>query len=92
MGSARLFAGVGCIFVLAATSLGCSSDGDGPPLIEEPAPVAAWPNLGCDALVPEHCGFPFPSNVYTVPAETPTGRRVNILPEMMPETVNGDVA
>ena len=31
----------------------------------------------CDPLVPEHCGFPFPSNVYLrADASTPTGARV----------------
>jgi hypothetical protein len=31
----------------------------------------------CDPLVPTHCGFPFPSNVYLVDdAKTPTGKHV----------------
>lgn len=37
----------------------------------------AWPHVDCDPLVPEFCGYPFPSNVYTVPdPRTETGRRV----------------
>ncbi len=36
-----------------------------------------YPHLDCDPLVPEFCGYPFPSNVYTVEDEgTVTGRRV----------------
>jgi hypothetical protein len=36
-----------------------------------------YPLLDCDPLVPDFCGFPFPSNVYTVEdADTATGRRV----------------
>lgn len=43
-----------------------------------------YPLLDCDPLVPEYCGFPFPSNVYTVedPA-TATGRRVRFGEEML---------
>ena len=38
-----------------------------------------YPLLDCDPLVPEFCGYPFPSNVYTEPdATTPTGRRVSL--------------
>jgi hypothetical protein len=44
-----------------------------------------YPNLACDPLVPSYCGFPFPSNVFSVDdATTPTGRRVSFLPEGMP--------
>jgi hypothetical protein len=40
------------------------------------APLA-YPHLDCDPLVPEFCGYPFPSNVYTVEdSDTVTGRRV----------------
>ena len=43
----------------------------------EAAVALSWPRLDCDPLVPEFCGYPFPSNVYTVSdAGTPTGRRV----------------
>jgi hypothetical protein len=56
-------------------------------------PTDKWPHLGCDPLVPEFCGFPFPSNVYTVPdAATATGRRVSFLPEMHPASFNGPQA
>ncbi len=44
-----------------------------------------YPNLACDPLVPSYCGFPFPSNVYSVDdTSTETGRRVSFLPEGMP--------
>ncbi len=36
-----------------------------------------YPLLDCDPLVPDFCGFPFPSNVQTIEdASTETGRRV----------------
>lgn len=39
----------------------------------------------CDPLVPSHCGFPFPSNVYLVnDASTPSGRRVAFGAETLP--------
>lgn len=44
----------------------------------------AYPLLDCDPLVPEYCGFPFPSNVYTVEdPTTATGRRVRFGEEML---------
>ena len=43
-----------------------------------------YPLVDCDPLVPEFCGYPFPSNVYTVAdSETPTGRRVSFSRELM---------
>jgi hypothetical protein len=44
-----------------------------------PEPTGGVPLLGadCDPLVPSHCGFPMPSNVYLVDdAQTVTGKRV----------------
>ncbi len=59
--------------------------------IDEDEPWAAWeasvewPLLECDALDPNYCAFPYPSNVYTVDeAETPTGRRVQLSSVAMP--------
>ncbi|MBI4704334.1 MAG: hypothetical protein HY744_24785 [Deltaproteobacteria bacterium] len=68
---------------------GCSS--------EEPAatpapvqPEVRWPTLQCDPLVPEHCGFPFPSNVFTAAdGATPTGRRVALSSETLPKSKKG---
>ncbi len=63
---------------LAMASLlfgGCS--GEEPAPADEPeAPL--YPTLDCDPIVPEFCGYPFPSNVYTVEDDTtPTGRRTS---------------
>jgi len=43
-----------------------------------------YPLLDCDPLVPEFCGYPFPSNVYAEEdASSPTGRRVSFGDEFM---------
>jgi hypothetical protein len=43
-----------------------------------------YPLLDCDPLVPEFCGYPFPSNVYTQPdSETVTGRRISLGEQFM---------
>jgi hypothetical protein len=66
---------------------GCGED-DG--RVVEPAPFVSWPNLVCDALVPTYCGYPFPSNVHTVPdAAAPTGLRVHIDDAVLPVGENG---
>lgn len=64
-------------FVVACTGPS-TSDGDPSPTGDSATAAAlSWPHLDCDPLVPEFCGYPFPSNVYTVPAAgRPTGRRV----------------
>lgn len=47
------------------------------------APLA-YPLLDCDPLVPDFCGYPFPSNVYTVADDAmPTGRRVSLGDQLM---------
>ncbi|MGB5548767.1 MAG: hypothetical protein WBM74_19450, partial [Polyangiales bacterium] len=44
----------------------------------------AYPLLDCDPLVPEFCGYPFPSNVYTVEdSSTASGRRVSFGDEFL---------
>lgn len=52
-------------------------------------PEVDWPTLECDPLVPSYCGFPFPSNVFTVadPA-TPTGRRLALNETLLPDSQN----
>ena len=46
--------------------------------------VATYPLLDCDPLVPEFCGYPFPSNVYTVEdSTTASGRRVSFGDEFL---------
>ncbi|MCB9754774.1 MAG: hypothetical protein H6713_32975 [Myxococcales bacterium] len=52
-------------------------------------PEPDWPLLECDPIVPAKCAFPFPSNVYTVPSDSPTGRRVLLSEAMMPVTKEG---
>jgi hypothetical protein len=48
----------------------------------------SYPHLDCDSLVPEFCGYPFPSNVYTIEDEgMVTGRRVAFGDEFL---VNND--
>jgi hypothetical protein len=43
-----------------------------------------YPLLDCDPLVPDFCGYPFPSNVFTVEdTGTPTGRRVSFSEELV---------
>ena len=53
-------------------------------------PKVGWVHLTCNPLVPSQCGFPFPSNVWTVDAaDTPTKRRVQIDDESIPAALNG---
>ena len=71
---------------MAVAGMACEEGADTIP--EEAA--EEWPLIGCDPLVPSYCGAPFPSNVYTVEdANTPTGRRVQLAPELMPEDTAG---
>jgi hypothetical protein len=57
----------------------CSSSSDG-----TGGDRLVYPLLDCDPLVPEYCGFPFPSNVYTLEdSTTVTGRRVRFGEEML---------
>ncbi len=43
-----------------------------------------YPMLDCDSLVPEFCGYPFPSNVHTVEdVTTVTGRRISFGEQFM---------
>ncbi|MBX3185093.1 MAG: hypothetical protein KIT72_00250 [Polyangiaceae bacterium] len=53
------------------------------------APEVSWPHLECDPLVPDYCGYPFPSNVYTVAGDTPTGRQVQIRGRALPTSFQG---
>ena len=48
-------------------------------------PEVDWPTLECDPLVPDYCGFPFPSNVFTAAdPSTPTGRRLAFSGALLP--------
>ncbi|MFW6050370.1 MAG: hypothetical protein ACODAU_04305 [Myxococcota bacterium] len=45
---------------------------------------------GCDPLVPSYCGFPYPNDYWTVDdPDTPTGKRLALTEEIMPEDFNG---
>ncbi|MCB9755800.1 MAG: hypothetical protein H6713_38205 [Myxococcales bacterium] len=57
--------------------------------VEEPAPAVEWPHLECDPLVPSYCAFPFPNNVFTVAADTPTGRQVALPAGVIPTASGG---
>ena len=60
------------------------------PTEPEPEPyVLAWPTLVCDDLADSYCGFPFPNNVFTEAADTPTGRRVALTSASLPSTSAG---
>ena len=51
-----------------------------------PAKPDTLAETGCDPLVPQQCGFPFPSDVWLVAdAKTPTGHRVKFGPKTLPE-------
>jgi hypothetical protein len=53
---------------------------------EDPPAVVDWPTLECDPLVPTHCGFPFPSNVFTAAdPDSPTGRRLALSAALIPD-------
>src|SRR5262249_18519139 len=83
------------VFVLLAslvTALGpaCSSTNSSEQKVGPFEANVAWPHLTCDPISPAQCGYPFPSNVYTVDApDTPTGRRVAFDDAMMPVALNG---
>ncbi|MPZ79450.1 MAG: hypothetical protein GEV28_03250 [Actinophytocola sp.] len=54
------------------------------------AHAAAPPRAGCDPIGTAECLLPFPNDYFTVPDRSmPTGRRVNLTPEMMPRNVAG---
>ncbi|MDB4933774.1 MAG: hypothetical protein JWP87_746 [Labilithrix sp.] len=80
--------------VVLGPATGCLKSSDsGAPKVAAPAPAVTWAHLTCDPLVPTKCGYPFPSNVYTIDApDTPTGRRVKIDDEMLPTASNGGKA
>lgn len=57
---------------------------------ETGADALSWPTLSCDPIV-DYCGFPFPNNVFTAPDDsTPTGLRVALDAETMPNSTFGD--
>lgn len=78
------------LVLLIVVGCGASSDADHEERVGPFEARASWPHLTCDPIVPEKCGFPFPSNVYTIDdTTTPTGRRVQIDDGMLPIALNG---
>src|SRR5438094_745473 len=72
----------------AFTLLACSSNDSTPATTAQKRPAIEPPvwNAECDVLVPEHCGFPFPSNVALVDdATTKTGKRVKFKQGALPQ-------
>ncbi len=70
------------LYIPALLLLACTNSMDEPDL---PDTLAA---TGCDPLVPSHCGFPFPSNIWLVDdAKTPTGHHVQFGPQTLPQQV-----
>jgi hypothetical protein len=88
------------VAVVAVVACGsCSSTGSGahPVPAADAGPGAVAPRLttDCDPLVPTHCGFPFPSNVWlTNDPATHTGKHVSFgattLPFSLPKNVQTD--
>lgn len=72
------------------TAVGSSSSaGDTGGKLDEPE----WPHLECDPLVPEHCGLPFPNNVFSVVDDTtPSGRRLAFASAALPRPNSGAMA
>lgn len=82
MANARTLALASMIALVA-----CSS-GEDKPTTAQPRPKIEPPrwNAECDPLVPEHCGFPFPSNTQLKDdPSTPTKKRVAFKPGVLPE-------
>ncbi|MEM7138491.1 MAG: hypothetical protein AAF500_18065 [Myxococcota bacterium] len=67
---------------ILAVGAGCGESAADP--TPSPPTELSYPLLDCDPLVPEFCGFPFPSNVYSVEdTGTVTGRRVSFGPGLL---------
>lgn len=66
---------VSALFISACSETGSSGATGG---------AVEYPLLDCDPLVPGFCGYPFPSNVYTIAdGATATGRRVRFGEKML---------
>lgn len=87
------------LLAFGVASLGCSSDehkARDARLPADPLVVGGVTELGpylvgdCDPLVPTHCGFPFPSDVYLVAdGATQTGRHVEFGASTLPMNASG---
>lgn len=86
----RSLIGFVCI-ALGVMLPGCSTESTSEPKVAPALAKVAWPHLSCDPIAPTHCGFPFPSNVYTVDAaDTPTKRRVQLDDATLPVSLRGE--
>ncbi|MCW2992339.1 MAG: hypothetical protein JWM73_2933 [Solirubrobacterales bacterium] len=70
---------------LAALSLSAASAFAAPPEQQSPLPNVT----GCDAIDATACLLPFPNDLYTKPADTPTGRQVDLSLLAMPRNRAG---
>ncbi|MEV0647137.1 hypothetical protein AB0I28_17900 [Phytomonospora sp. NPDC050363] len=73
------------VTVLALAAALLVAPGAAPEALAEPAAAAP----GCDPIDPAACLLPFPNDWFTVPADTPTGRRVALSPEATPRNALG---
>lgn len=82
----RLNAAIGCAAAGALWAVsGCSPLAEG-----NESEAQGWPALACDELVPDVCGLPFPSNVFTLEdASTASGRRVSLPRDVFPTPLSG---
>jgi hypothetical protein len=84
------------LLITAALAAACSSDAGrsastatSEPALEGTLELDAIPLEGCEALQSRHCYLPFPSDAYTVTADTETGRRVDFRQDQMPRNADG---
>lgn len=72
------------VLLMATVAFGCSESGGGGAGGSGGSGEITYPLVDCDSLVPEFCGYPFPSNVYSATdPDTETGRRVSFGTELM---------
>ncbi|MDB5218004.1 MAG: hypothetical protein JWO86_5931, partial [Myxococcaceae bacterium] len=71
--SALVQAVLAALVASVVLALGCSKSS--PSATPKPEPTGGLPLLGadCDPLVPQHCGLPFPSNVWLVDGKVTFG-------------------
>ncbi len=91
--AAMLVALASVVPLTTAAAAGSTSRGAGP--VRGPSTRGAGarahsqPSAACDPLDPTQCLLPFPDDYFTVPAPTPTGRRVAFPVGVMPRNSTG---
>lgn len=74
-----------CVATVVPVLAACSSEAPTAPPTEDAGPPRSPLPAACDPLVPSHCGFPMPSNLWTKSdAATRTGLRVHFESAMLP--------